>query len=69
MSNAAAVMMSQSGSMPSSMVAGGAGTELQPRTPRPSSQPGGKNYSEHCSLLEMFTWNIFLQCASLRLYL
>ncbi|XP_048818436.1 nuclear receptor coactivator 6 isoform X4 [Lagopus muta] len=40
MSNAAAVMMSQSGSMPSSMVAGGAGTELQPRTPRPSSQPG-----------------------------
>ncbi|XP_010720521.1 nuclear receptor coactivator 6 isoform X1 [Meleagris gallopavo] len=39
MSNAAAVMMSQSGSMPSSMVAGGAGTELQPRTPRPSSQP------------------------------
>ncbi|XP_042742554.1 nuclear receptor coactivator 6 isoform X5 [Lagopus leucura] len=40
MSNAAAVMMSQSGSMPSSVVAGGAGTELQPRTPRPSSQPG-----------------------------
>ncbi|XP_052539644.1 nuclear receptor coactivator 6 isoform X5 [Tympanuchus pallidicinctus] len=40
MSNAAAVMMSQGGSMPSSMVAGGAGTELQPRTPRPSSQPG-----------------------------
>uniref|UniRef100_A0A8C2U8R8 Nuclear receptor coactivator 6 n=1 Tax=Coturnix japonica TaxID=93934 RepID=A0A8C2U8R8_COTJA len=39
MSNAAAVMMSQSGSVPSSMVAGGASTELQPRTPRPSSQP------------------------------
>ncbi|XP_037257477.1 nuclear receptor coactivator 6 isoform X3 [Falco rusticolus] len=40
MSNAAAVMMSQSGSVPSSMVASGASTELQPRTPRPSSQPG-----------------------------
>ncbi|XP_021272770.1 nuclear receptor coactivator 6 isoform X2 [Numida meleagris] len=39
MSNAAAVMMSQSGNVPSSMVAGGASTELQPRTPRPSSQP------------------------------
>uniref|UniRef100_A0A8C4V7W1 Nuclear receptor coactivator 6 n=1 Tax=Falco tinnunculus TaxID=100819 RepID=A0A8C4V7W1_FALTI len=39
MSNAAAVMMSQSGSVPSSMVASGASTELQPRTPRPSSQP------------------------------
>lgn len=47
MSNAAAVMMSQSGSVPSSMVAGGASTELQPRAPRPSSQPGGKNYPEH----------------------
>ncbi|XP_066834493.1 nuclear receptor coactivator 6 isoform X3 [Anser cygnoides] len=40
MSNAAAVMMSQSGNVPSSMVASGASTELQPRTPRPSSQPG-----------------------------
>ncbi|XP_064377437.1 nuclear receptor coactivator 6 isoform X1 [Dromaius novaehollandiae] len=39
MSNAAAVMMSQSGNVPSSMVASGASTELQPRTPRPSSQP------------------------------
>ncbi|XP_051489413.1 nuclear receptor coactivator 6 isoform X3 [Apus apus] len=39
MSNAAAVMMSQSGNVPSSMVAGGASAELQPRTPRPSSQP------------------------------
>lgn len=69
MSNAAAVMMSQSGSVPSSMGAGGASTELQPRAPRPSSQPGGKNYPEHWSLLEMFAWNIFLQRASLRLYL
>ncbi|XP_025893075.1 nuclear receptor coactivator 6 isoform X3 [Nothoprocta perdicaria] len=40
MSNAAAVMMSQSGNVPSSMVASGASTDLQPRTPRPSSQPG-----------------------------
>ncbi|XP_035200204.1 nuclear receptor coactivator 6 isoform X5 [Oxyura jamaicensis] len=40
MSNATAVMMSQSGNVPSSMVASGASTELQPRTPRPSSQPG-----------------------------
>ncbi|XP_075295085.1 nuclear receptor coactivator 6 isoform X4 [Opisthocomus hoazin] len=40
MSNAAAVMMSQSGNVPSSMVASGASAELQPRTPRPSSQPG-----------------------------
>ncbi|XP_062445395.1 nuclear receptor coactivator 6 isoform X5 [Rhea pennata] len=40
MSNAAAVMMSQSGNVPSSMIASGASTELQPRTPRPSSQPG-----------------------------
>nr|XP_009677519.1 PREDICTED: nuclear receptor coactivator 6 isoform X5 [Struthio camelus australis] len=40
MSNAAAVMMSQSGNVQSSMVASGASTELQPRTPRPSSQPG-----------------------------
>ncbi|KAM8798233.1 nuclear receptor coactivator 6 [Eudromia elegans] len=39
MSNAAAVMMSQSGNVPSSLVASGASTELQPRTPRPSSQP------------------------------
>nr|XP_009677514.1 PREDICTED: nuclear receptor coactivator 6 isoform X1 [Struthio camelus australis]XP_009677515.1 PREDICTED: nuclear receptor coactivator 6 isoform X1 [Struthio camelus australis] len=39
MSNAAAVMMSQSGNVQSSMVASGASTELQPRTPRPSSQP------------------------------
>ncbi|KAM9372016.1 nuclear receptor coactivator 6 [Phaethornis superciliosus] len=39
MSNAAAVMMSQSGNVPSSMVASGASAELQPRTPRPSSQP------------------------------
>ncbi|XP_062445392.1 nuclear receptor coactivator 6 isoform X2 [Rhea pennata] len=39
MSNAAAVMMSQSGNVPSSMIASGASTELQPRTPRPSSQP------------------------------
>ncbi|XP_054248119.1 nuclear receptor coactivator 6 [Indicator indicator] len=39
MSNAAAVMMSQSGNVPSSMVASGAGAELQPRTSRPSSQP------------------------------
>ncbi|KAK2511706.1 Ncoa6 [Columba guinea] len=39
MSNAAAVMMSQGGSVPSSMVAAGAGAELQTRTPRPSSQP------------------------------
>ncbi|KAM6054038.1 nuclear receptor coactivator 6 isoform 7-T9 [Chlamydotis macqueenii] len=39
MSNAA-VMMSQSGNVPSSMVASGASSELQPRTPRPSSQPG-----------------------------
>ncbi|XP_069727807.1 nuclear receptor coactivator 6 isoform X4 [Phaenicophaeus curvirostris] len=38
MSNAAAVMMSQGGNVPSSMVASGAGAELQPRTPRPSSQ-------------------------------
>ncbi|XP_010562869.1 PREDICTED: nuclear receptor coactivator 6 isoform X9 [Haliaeetus leucocephalus] len=42
MSNAAAVMMSQSGNVPSSMVASGASAELQPRTPRPSSQPGGQ---------------------------
>lgn len=42
MSNAAAVMMSQGGNVPSSMVASGASAELQPRTPRPSSQPGGK---------------------------
>ncbi|XP_062498145.1 nuclear receptor coactivator 6 isoform X5 [Pezoporus occidentalis] len=40
MSNAAAVMMSQGGNVPSSMVASGASAELQPRTPRPSSQPG-----------------------------
>lgn len=40
MSNAAAVMMSQGGSVPSSMVAASAGAELQTRTPRPSSQPG-----------------------------
>ncbi|XP_069727808.1 nuclear receptor coactivator 6 isoform X5 [Phaenicophaeus curvirostris] len=40
MSNAAAVMMSQGGNVPSSMVASGAGAELQPRTPRPSSQSG-----------------------------
>ncbi|XP_065501459.1 nuclear receptor coactivator 6 isoform X6 [Caloenas nicobarica] len=40
MSNAAAVMMSQGGNVPSSMVAAGAGAELQTRTPRPSSQPG-----------------------------
>ncbi|KAL2296776.1 hypothetical protein Nmel_014824, partial [Mimus melanotis] len=39
MSNAAAVMMSQGGNVPSSMVASGASAELQPRTPRPSSQP------------------------------
>ncbi|KGL94362.1 Nuclear receptor coactivator 6 [Charadrius vociferus] len=39
MSNAAAVMMSQSGNVPSSMVATAASAELQPRTPRPSSQP------------------------------
>ncbi|XP_065610380.1 nuclear receptor coactivator 6 isoform X3 [Cyrtonyx montezumae] len=39
MSNAAAVMMSQSGNVQSSMVSGGASTELQPRAPRPSSQP------------------------------
>ncbi|XP_027744308.1 nuclear receptor coactivator 6 isoform X4 [Empidonax traillii] len=39
MSNATAVMMSQTGNVPSSMVAGGASAELQPRTPRPSSQP------------------------------
>ncbi|XP_053937307.1 nuclear receptor coactivator 6 isoform X1 [Cuculus canorus] len=39
MSNAAAVMMSQGGNVPSSMVASSAGAELQPRTPRPSSQP------------------------------
>lgn len=42
MSNAAAVMMSQGGNVPSSMVASGAGAELQTRAPRPSSQPGGK---------------------------
>ncbi|XP_064888779.1 nuclear receptor coactivator 6 isoform X2 [Columba livia] len=39
MSNAAAVMMSQGGSVPSSMVAASAGAELQTRAPRPSSQP------------------------------
>ncbi|XP_061865452.1 nuclear receptor coactivator 6 isoform X3 [Colius striatus] len=39
-SNAAPVMMSQSGNVPSSMVTSGASAELQPRTPRPSSQPG-----------------------------
>ncbi|XP_071429324.1 nuclear receptor coactivator 6 isoform X2 [Pithys albifrons albifrons] len=39
MSNATAVMMSQSGNVPTSMVASGASAELQPRTPRPSSQP------------------------------
>ncbi|XP_068023430.1 nuclear receptor coactivator 6 isoform X2 [Melanerpes formicivorus] len=39
MGNAAAVMMSQSGSVPSSMVASGGAAELQPRTSRPSSQP------------------------------
>ncbi|XP_017691055.1 PREDICTED: nuclear receptor coactivator 6 isoform X2 [Lepidothrix coronata] len=39
MSNATAVMMSQTGNVPSSMVASGASAELQPRTPRPSSQP------------------------------
>lgn len=42
MSNAATVMMSQGGNVPSSMVAAGAGAgaELQTRTSRPSSQPG-----------------------------
>ncbi|XP_040978679.1 nuclear receptor coactivator 6 isoform X10 [Aquila chrysaetos chrysaetos] len=61
MSNAAAVMMSQSGNVPSSMVASGASAELQPRTPRPSSQP------EHCLFcllekLEHWSVNFYAEC-------
>lgn len=42
MNNPAAVMMSQSGNVSSSMMTGGANAELQPRTPRPTSQSGSK---------------------------
>uniref|UniRef100_A0A8C8SGG9 Nuclear receptor coactivator 6 n=1 Tax=Pelusios castaneus TaxID=367368 RepID=A0A8C8SGG9_9SAUR len=38
MNNPATVMMSQSGSVSSSMMASGTNAELQPRTPRPASQ-------------------------------
>ncbi|XP_059589225.1 nuclear receptor coactivator 6 isoform X2 [Alligator mississippiensis] len=41
MNNPAAVMMSQSGNVSSSMMTGGANAELQPRTPRPTSQSDG----------------------------
>ncbi|XP_029469250.1 nuclear receptor coactivator 6 isoform X2 [Rhinatrema bivittatum] len=39
MNNPAAVMMSQSGNVPSSMMTSGTNAELPPRAPRPSSQP------------------------------
>uniref|UniRef100_A0A7M4F3A0 Nuclear receptor coactivator 6 n=1 Tax=Crocodylus porosus TaxID=8502 RepID=A0A7M4F3A0_CROPO len=41
MNNPAAVMMSPSGNVSSSMMAGGTNAELQPRTPRPTSQSDG----------------------------